>query len=116
MIMSGDRLVPLFLVQANLRLHRGFIESDDVTMPAQIDFQGLAQGDEQMFLVHLRMSLDRLVSQAFGDRAQFDHRFLLQFLIGVFRHGLPPRENFALIIPFSASIFQNFPQKRGKEP
>lgn len=62
-------------------LSLGLVDADHLAFLAHIDVQGLAQSDQEVLLVHLRMALHCLVLDAGGDLAQLGDRFVLQFSV-----------------------------------
>ena len=51
------------------RLDLGLVQPHHLVVFVHVDVQGLAQGDQEVLLVHLRMALDRLMLDARRSRA-----------------------------------------------
>ena len=61
----------------------GLVDPHHLVFLAHVDVQGLAQSNQEVLLVHLRMALHRLVLDAGGDLAQLGDGFFLQFSVSV---------------------------------
>src|SRR5262249_19500378 len=84
-VVGLEGFVPLRLELFQLRLEPGLLAGGGarrVVMDVGVDPEGLADGREQVLLVHLRVALDRVVLDALGDLAELVDRLLLQLFVG----------------------------------
>lgn len=78
-VLGLDGFGQLILHGLDARLGPGLVDADYFVVGVHVDVQGLAEGHQEVILVHLRMALDRLMVHSLGDLAQLGDRFLLQF-------------------------------------
>jgi hypothetical protein len=82
MIVHVERVVALRFQRAQLRLDRRLVDSVHLVVHARLDPQRPAERRQQVILVHLRGSLDRVL----GDLAELRDRHPFQLIVGV-GHG-----------------------------
>ena len=87
LIVSLERRVPLLLESAHLGLDRRLVDTLHIVMLVCLDAQGFAQRRQQMFLVHLRKALDRVVLDVLGDVPELLDRLEFQVVIAIRGHG-----------------------------
>jgi hypothetical protein len=83
-IVSGERGCTVRLQLANARLNTRLIDADYFVMFV-LNAKGLRERGNQVFLVHLRVALDGIVFDAFGDLSQIGDGLVFQFFVCV-RH------------------------------
>src|SRR5262245_54939248 len=78
-VVRGERGLPLILELTHRRYDGRLVDPRDVVM--LVDAERLREGREQMFLVHLRVALDRLVVlHILRNFAKFLNRLLFQLV------------------------------------
>jgi hypothetical protein len=68
-----------FLQRLDPGFYPGFVQALHLMMNVGVDVQCLADGNQQMLFVQLRIPLHRFMLDALGDLPEFGHGFLFEF-------------------------------------
>src|SRR2546426_6925736 len=83
MVVGCQGFVSLLLKLPDLDLDGRLVDARNLVVLMCIDAEGLAESDQQITLVHLRMALHCLVLDALGYFPKLCHRLLLEFFKGL---------------------------------
>jgi hypothetical protein len=82
-IMRGKGGCASLLQPANARFDRRLVDPDNVVVLVHLYVQRIAERNHQMLFIHLRIALDRVVLDVFGDLAQLRQGLMSQFVMCV---------------------------------